>query len=72
MSHIKCLARIIERCRGMTLADVDDDLVVDLCGNTHLAIMYQAARNLDAEGLDTLSTSEYNNVAGSQPARRQA
>jgi len=72
MNHIKCLARIIERCRGMTLADVDDDLVVDLCGNTHAAIMYQAARNLDAQGLDTLSTSEYNNVAGSQPARRQA
>ena len=72
MNHIKCLARVMERCVGMTLKDVDPFLVVYHTGNPHLAIMYQAARNLDAEGLDTLSTSEYNNVAGSQPARRQA
>lgn len=49
MSHYKSLERIVVACRGMKLADVDADLVVYLCGNPHLAMMYQAARNLDAE-----------------------
>lgn len=49
MSHYKSLARIVTACRGMTLKDVDADLVVYHCGNPHIAIMYQAARNLDAE-----------------------
>lgn len=49
--HTEHLRRIIERCRGMTLADVDPVLAVHLCGNPHAAIMYQAARNLDAESV---------------------
>lgn len=72
MSHYKSLAAIMERCVGMTLRDVDAFLVVYHTNNPHLAIMYQAAKNLDAEGLDTAASSEYDNVAGSQPARRQA
>jgi hypothetical protein len=50
-NHSKCLERIIKRCRGMTLADVDADLVVSMSGNPHAAILYQAARNLDAESV---------------------
>jgi hypothetical protein len=72
MTYEDALERIFEQCRGMTIRDVDFVLVVDLLGNPHAAIMYQAARNLDAQGLDTVSTSDYINMAGSQPARRQA
>ncbi len=49
VSHFKSLAAIMERCVGMTLKDVDPFLVVYHTNNPHLAIMYQAAKNLDAE-----------------------
>ena len=70
--HVAALERIFKQCRGMTIRDVDFDLVVSMPEDGFAAIMYQAARNLDAQGLDTVSTSDYINVAGSQPARRQA
>jgi hypothetical protein len=72
MTYEDALERIFKQCRGMTLHDVDHVLLVTMMANTDAAIMYQAARNLDAQGLDTLSTADYISVAGSQPARRQA
>jgi hypothetical protein len=51
MSHTDHLIRIMERCVGMTLKDVDPFRIVYHTGNPHLAIMYQAARNLDAESI---------------------
>jgi|LauGreDrversion4_2_1035121.scaffolds.fasta_scaffold1287944_2 hypothetical protein len=58
MSYHDALERIMEQCRGMTIADVDYDLVVILSGNPHAAIMYQAARSLDALGIHASAIPE--------------
>ena len=58
VSHFKSLVCIMERCVGMTLKDVDPFLIVYHTNNPHLAIMYQAAKNLDAQGVDASAILE--------------
>lgn len=64
--HFESLGRIVIASRGMELKDVDYDLVVSLCGNPGLAIMYQAARNLDAQRLDANAHLEGSDVTVDQ------
>lgn len=70
ISHVEGLARIMERCVGMTLKDVDPFLIVYHTTNPHLAIMYQAARNLDAQGIDASAPLEGSDVTITQQVNK--
>jgi len=51
MTYEDALERIFKQCKGMTIRDVDFVLLVAMMANTDAAIMYQAARNLDAQSV---------------------